>query len=205
MSSWIIRERDTDIIQGRPRQHPAQPGRATAAQEVHQHGLGLIIGVVTHRKRGRAAGLGDLGQKTIAGLPRRLFERKAGLAGQRGHIGPADGAGQAPAFGQLRHERGVSVRLGPAQAVVEMRDVEPQPQLRRQPAQQVEQAQRVRPARHADDERLTGVEQPIPLCVLSNARQEIVHSGGSYHVADESSKSLKDPIYSAIGRYRSKM
>ena len=192
------------VIQGVRRQHPAQPGRAAAAQEVHQHGLGLIVGVVTHRKRGRAAGLGDLGQEAIAGLPRSLFERKAGLTRQRGHIGPADGAGQPPAVGQLRHERGIGVGLSAAQAVVEMRDVEPQPQLRRQPAEQVEQAQRVRPARHADDDRLTGGEQAIPLCVLSNARQEIVHRGGSYHVADESSKSLKDPIYSAIGRYRSK-
>ena len=49
-----------------------------------------------------------------------------------------------------------------------MRDVEPQPQLRRQPAEQVEQAQRVRPARHADDDRLTGGEQAIPLRVLPN-------------------------------------
>ena len=66
------------------------------------------------------------------------------------------------------------------QAVVEVRDVQPQPQFGREPAQQVEQAERVRPARHADDDRRAGAKQAISLRVDPHARQEIVH--GSDHI-----------------------
>jgi hypothetical protein len=142
---------------------------------VHQHGLGLVIGVVADGDGRCAHRFGHFGQKAIARLTRRLLQGAAGVFGQCDHVGAADHAWQAPVGRQAGHEIRIRGRLGPAQAVIEVRHVQTQVQLRRQAAEQVEQAHRVWPARNADDNRVPARQQAVTSHVSEHLPLKIVH------------------------------
>ena len=132
---------------------------------MHQHGLRLIVGVVPHRHGLRAGGQRNLRQETIARLPGRFLQGKTGGGGHRAHIGLAGSARQAERLSELSHKQRVVASGLAAQAMIEMRDMQTQAQLRRQSVKQMEQAQRIRPARHPDHHRLAGPKQLVSLRV----------------------------------------
>ncbi len=110
--------------QGRGQSHAPQPGRARAAQQVHQDGLGLIVGVVADDDSRGPLSVGDSGQEVIAGQSPGRFQRQPAVASQRGHAGPAATVAQPTGQRCPGHEGGLVGAVGP-QAVVEMGDDEP--------------------------------------------------------------------------------
>ncbi len=106
---------------------------------MHQNGLGLIIGVVAHGN-GIGAGIcGHIGQEAITRLTGGFLQRQASLTRQLGHIRSTDSARHSEASSEPSHKIGVGVGLRATQPVIEMHDVQPQPHLRRQTAQQMQQ------------------------------------------------------------------
>ena len=65
--------------------------------------------------------------------------------------------------GRLLHEGSVCVRLGPAQPVVEVSNVQAQRQVRCESMQHVQQTQRVRTAGDAYDYGVSGIDQLVAL------------------------------------------
>ena len=61
--------------------------------------------------------------------------------------------------------------------VIEMRDVQPQPHLRRQATQQMQQAEGVRPARYGHDQRHAVAQQVISAGRALHLNKQIGHDG----------------------------
>jgi hypothetical protein len=72
-----VEERTHEALSLQPRdgRHAARPGRAGAAQQVHQHRLGLVVQVVRQEDDLE----GGLLQDAVAGRPRRRLEPLARL------------------------------------------------------------------------------------------------------------------------------
>src|SRR4051812_39445924 len=64
--------------------HPRQPARPSASKEVHEHGFGLISGVMGRNQGGALRALGHYGESFITQLPGGGFEPQAVRPG----IGP---------------------------------------------------------------------------------------------------------------------
>ncbi len=118
---------------------------------MHQHGLTLIVGVVSYGDARGACGSRDLGQEGIAHATRRFLDGQFAFAGNGGHIARFHRARDAPAGSQVGHEPGVGVGVGPANEVIQVGGVYLDAQLVATVPQQMEQTERIGPARHADD------------------------------------------------------
>jgi hypothetical protein len=134
---------------------------------VHENRLGLVVGVMAHGDFVRTHLPGHPRQECVAHAPGRLLEGQFVCVGQRRYVLPLDGDWQVPFGGNRCHEVGVGVGLCPPRAVVQVGHVEPQAVLLAQAQQDVEQAERIRPAGDADDYHLPllagGDEQAVCL------------------------------------------
>ena len=128
---------------------------------MHQDRLGLVVGVVAHGD-GVSIGIdGHGGEKAIARLTGGFLQRQAGFARQLGHLRPIHNTRQSKAGSKLRYKISVGIGFRATQPMIEMRDVQPQPHLRRQATQQMQQTKRIRPARYAHDQRHAVAQQVI--------------------------------------------
>ncbi|MEJ2210958.1 MAG: hypothetical protein P8129_18225 [Anaerolineae bacterium] len=107
---------------------------------MHQHRLGLVVGVVAHGEDPGARPARHAGQEGIAGAAGGLLHRQALPLGQGRHVGVLQVEGQAPIGRQGPHERRVGVGLGPAQPMVQVSHVQVQIPAGPQPVEQVQQA-----------------------------------------------------------------
>jgi hypothetical protein len=162
-------------LQGGKGQHAAQAGQAGATQPVHQYSLGLVVGVVTYGNRLGPCLAGDTRQEGISGTAGRFFDSQAVLTSQGRDVGMFNRAGQLPISGQGLDELGVGVGVGAAQAVVEMSDVQVQVMVGAQPAQEVQQTERIRPAGYTDHYSLAARQQVIALDRPPDLIQEVGH------------------------------
>ena len=122
--------------------HAGQPVEPGAAQEVEQHGLGLVVGCVAGQDVGR--------QRGVAGGP------GAGLQVRpRRDLDPHGAEGRAEALGRVRHDVGLIVAAG-AQPVV---DVDRRHSRARGDGQD-QQRQRVGAARHRAGDLGAGGREP---------------------------------------------
>jgi hypothetical protein len=127
--------------------HAGETGGAGAAEQLHQHGLRLVVAVVRDG-HGRAE---PFEHAVTLGAAAVLVRGRAEAEGE-----PVEGT--VP--GELLHE----VRVGGAavsRAVVHGRDLEAPavPALRRD--EQIEEHHGVEPAAHRDDDAVSGVPQPV--------------------------------------------
>ena len=117
-----------------------QPG---APYDVHEDGLGLVVGGVA---QGCGVGPlfgGDPGQERVACLTGGLFQRKPVLLAEGKHVGLLQGEGDVEAAKGLGHESRVCIRCVAAQSVVQVCAMEAQPQAVPQVMEGVEHRQRV--------------------------------------------------------------
>ncbi len=121
---------------------------------MHQHRLGLVIGVVAHCDFVRTDLPGHPRQECVAHAPGGLLEGQPVCAGQRRHVLPLDRDRQAPLRGERCDEVGVGVGVGTARTVVQVGHVEPEVIFLAQAQQDVEQTERIWPAGDADDHHL---------------------------------------------------
>jgi len=74
-AGWLVEGGEHSVVRdGGQGEHAAQPCWPGPAQEVHQHGLRLVVGVVTDRDSARADLGGDSRQECVAHAPGRLLE-----------------------------------------------------------------------------------------------------------------------------------
>jgi hypothetical protein len=85
---------------------------------VHQHCLGLVVGVVGNSHARRTYFPRYLSQKVITRLPRRNFNAHAPRFGHLSHIGSSGGYRQTPFRPDLRHETHVAGAAFSSQLVV---------------------------------------------------------------------------------------
>ena len=87
---------------------------------MHEHRLGLIVGVVPHRDLEGAALTGDPGQEGVARAPRGFLKGRSVGASQSWHVHPLDRDRQSPLPGEGRHELGVGVGVGTTCSVMQV-------------------------------------------------------------------------------------
>ena len=151
--------------------HATQSGGAGAAKEVHQHGLGLVVGVVGNGDGVGACGAGRLGEEGVAHAAGGVHWASA----ERGHLAALDGSGDVPGLGCGAHGLGLGSRLG-AQAVVEMGHMELGAAVGAQPVKQVEQAERVGATGDGDEQARIRAQQPVGGEEGAKWGEQIAHS-----------------------------
>ena len=107
---------------------PASPLKPDAAQQMQQHRLDLIVGVVGDGDPRRADLARDRGQEIVAGDARRRFDAEPPLLRQRAHVGVARRHRQLPRLRRLDDEARIRRARRAAQAVIERGDVQTQAQ-----------------------------------------------------------------------------
>ena len=145
-----IDERPDDLLATRMnRGQTAGPG---AADEAEQHRLCLIVARMSDGDDVGLPALADTLEKCVAHLARRLFQRTATPGGDFGDVTEFDVERHPAVFGEARAELGVAIRVGAAQAVVQVGQAgEVNHASGRQFGHQQCQRDRVGPARHGDD------------------------------------------------------
>ncbi len=137
------------------RRDPGEPSHARAFEEAHQHGLRLIVGVVTERDPMGAEASGACLQRRVPRRPRRGLER-APRIDRHGR----DVDRNAEAGPERLDEVGVAGRIG-AQLVIDVKDVELESPLRCEPGEKVQQRHRVGAARHCDQDGFAAREHRV--------------------------------------------
>src|SRR5206468_6470915 len=64
--------------------HPGKPANSRSTSEAHQHGLGLVVRMMTGDNRVEPALLGPIAKQAIALLARPLLDRRIGDGGPAG-------------------------------------------------------------------------------------------------------------------------
>ena len=119
------------------RAHPREAGEAAAPGRVQEDRLGLVVSRVTRRDAGRA--------QLVRGAPEeRVAELARGLLARRRRGGAADPDRRAVPLRQVRDELGVLGRRARAEAMVEVRDVQVEAQLRREVGEEQEECRGIR-------------------------------------------------------------
>jgi hypothetical protein len=117
------------------------------AQQIPQHGLGLVVGVVSQQDTTASVLSRAIREKIMAYISRSGLHRFPTLRHLRRHVGAPDLAGQPQFFGEAPHELRVFRRCAPAQAMVEMTNHQ-MSKARRD--QHLEQRYRIRTTRNAN-------------------------------------------------------
>ena len=129
--------------------HLGDPGKAGgpgAPDQIQQHGLGVVVGVMGGEDGRKALPPSGLFQESIAQLPGSLLQRKVRRLHQRPGISRSGKAGDPPGGAPVFHKPLVPVRKLAPQAVIEMggrsrKAVGPTPGI-----QEMQQAHGVQPA-----------------------------------------------------------
>jgi hypothetical protein len=101
------------------RENPAQPGRSSAAEDVQEERLDLIIRVMREDYVATTCGASRACEERMPGASRRCFQRDLFGTGEMRDIGPGDLAGEAKTLSEISDE----FRIGSAlrsEPVVEM-------------------------------------------------------------------------------------
>ena len=101
--------------------HAAKPLAAAAADELQQHGLRLILCLMSSGDALRTEGGCRLLQKGVTAVACRFFDAETMLLGIGGHIAVSRDAGDLPLGAKLLHKAGIGFRFLPSEAVVIMR------------------------------------------------------------------------------------
>jgi hypothetical protein len=115
---------------------------------MQQDRFGLVVGLVADHDGGGVLGAGNIGQKGVAGGAGGRGQADPVLLGQRADIAQLNRGRKPPGRRRGRDKAGFVGRLGAAQAVIEVGDVELPGEARRQRHQPMKQRQRVGAARH---------------------------------------------------------
>ena len=134
-------ELDIGVIwQGREAAHARQAAAAAAANDAHEQGLCLVVGVVARGDQPAARLPRGPRQKVITRAPCRRLQPAAPFPGQRRHIGMARPEWQLPAPRQLSHEVKIALPGRAANAMIERGDNKPHRQLVAQGEQDMQQS-----------------------------------------------------------------
>ena len=126
---------------------PAKPRGDGAAQQAHEDGLGLIVGVMACGERRAVAGLGDSLEKVVTDLAGVFFERASGIERLLGHGPGLDMKWHLELAGHFANECGVGGAGALTRLVVEMNDLEGIAQF----VEDIEETDRVGSAGHRDE------------------------------------------------------
>ena len=132
----------------RGNRHAGQPVQTGAAQQVHQHGFDLIIGVVRHQHGGGFVLFSGLEQEAVAQFAGGFLDGQVKLAGVPGHVirpedqGNLHFGGHPPGFPRVgtRFQAQEMIEMGGYQRVI-------------QPGQDIQQGEAVRPAGESQNQR----------------------------------------------------
>jgi hypothetical protein len=111
------------------RPHPAQSLRAGTAQQMQQHGLGLIAGVMRHRYRLRTDRAGYPCKEAVARRTCRSVQIHALRSRKNRYIGRLDRRRQAPRTRQVGNKHRLIGRFRAANHMIEMRDMQRNAQI----------------------------------------------------------------------------
>ena len=145
LASLRVQQRPDDPA-SLPRDAP-QAGGAAAAAEVHQHRLAPVPGVVRRGDAITAKRIRALFQKRIAQLARGLLDAEPLRGGISGHIHALHCQRYGEPVAEGAHKVHIPQRFLAAQSVLAVGGKDRQLPLARRFCQQVQQADRVRPAR----------------------------------------------------------
>jgi hypothetical protein len=140
-----------DTAQRAHRRHAGQSAQTGAAHDPVQHGFGLIVRVVADGDVIRAAPGRRPLEEAIALAAGKLFPRTRFARVQLGNIHMVANAGQAQIGGEGFDERGIGIRIGAANPVMQVGDMQAQRMIviASQRPQTMQQGDRVRPSRNA--------------------------------------------------------
>ena len=147
------------------RPHAGQPGRARPPEQAEEHRFGLIVQGVARRH----AVHHPRAQQFEIELPPRLARRLFQVPPARGHIHTAQFAFQTRLLRHPLHEHGIRARLFAAQTVVQMQHAQTQIPARPEFQEHLQQAHRIRPARHRHTHAAPGREHSMTLNPLGDA------------------------------------
>ncbi len=133
---------------------------------MHQHRLGLIIGVVTDGDDPRANVARRPAEEGVAHAARRLLDCQALALGDGGQIDLLHSAWEAPIRRQLSDEGRVRIGVRAPNPVMKMGNVQGQIQRRGQSPQKMQERHRIGAAGDAHDDRRAGGEQVMGRDVL---------------------------------------
>ena len=105
-------------------EHTSKTTEAGPSYQVHQDGLGLVVGGMGDGDTGGVLLVGDACQEAVARITGLLFERATVPLGTGLYIFLGGGKGKAETLGLRGNEIDVGVRGIGTQAVVEVGDVE---------------------------------------------------------------------------------
>ena len=107
-------------------QHAAQAGQAAAAQKMHEHRLGLVVGVMRHGNGLAVLSERHFEQETVSHLSRRFFQGELVMTGKLRDITRCDRVRQIPLLRDVAHKVRIGLRFVAAQLMIEMSDVQSQ-------------------------------------------------------------------------------
>ena len=120
---------------------------------MEEHGLGLIVARVTGRDRGRAEFARDAAQEFVARVARVVLALRC-------RVRTTDAHRRADVVRELRDERGVRGCCARARAMIEVRDVEHEPELLAQLREDETERGRIGSAGDGEHER-TGTQDRV--------------------------------------------
>jgi hypothetical protein len=146
--------------------HATQSGKARATQEMHEHGFGLVVGVVTDGDGIRTDVVGYSCQESIACVTSRFFLAQLELGRQGADIDLVDGPRETPRFSQPADKARIGTGLGAAQSMIQVSDMEREIKLIKT-AEDLEQTKGIWPARNPDDDGVAPAQQIVYLDSVS--------------------------------------
>ncbi len=127
------------------RPHPTQTGQPAPAQQPHQNGFGLVIGMMGHEDKRSAGFDGRRSEEPIADPPGGGFQGSAGRPLLGRDIGIQAAIGDAPAAGLLGYKVRVGRGIRP-EPVIDMGDQKTGERAAARVHQPVQERQRIRAA-----------------------------------------------------------
>jgi hypothetical protein len=149
--------------------HTAQPGKARPAQEMHEDGLGLVIGIMTDCHDIGTDLVSYLGQKVVTSLTGRFLLAQLELGCEHVDVDLPNSARQPPGCSELTDKDSVCVRLGTAQPMIKVRNVQSYVEFFAERKQDVEKADGVRATGDSNDDQIVRMKQVVSHYSLSDS------------------------------------
>ena len=148
------------------RQHGRESVKSRAAQDAHEHGLSLVVGMMCRRQHIGANALKRPPEKIIAEPARRKFQRLPASCGFFGHRSPSEETGNAPFPAKVSHKRRIFCRGRTADAMVKMCHGQDKLKLLTKLHEDIEKGQRIGPARAGHEHVHALLQESLRLGVL---------------------------------------